>query len=191
MRHIPRNPCRIGIKSACAVWVRACSARKLMSQTKLCSAGPHALIKPDIQRDVCWLKAGSSNSGQGYVALLLSAGGCHFVSTRWSKVSFMVFKQISLIVKWRVNWCRSVGNVHLWLSAWCEKIWWFVFCSLQPAVYVATASAIHRNEWHAPDSTGCGPMPTMPSTPSELQCSSLDVFHFSDKIKAPSSSHLI
>lgn len=39
-------------------------------------------------------------------------------------------------------------------------------CSSQPAVHVATASASHRNEWHAPGSTGHGTMPTMPDTPS-------------------------
>lgn len=39
-------------------------------------------------------------------------------------------------------------------------------CGSQPAVHVATASASHRNEWHAPGSTGHGTVPTMPGTPS-------------------------
>lgn len=46
-------------------------------------------------------------------------------------------------------------------------------CSSQPAVHVATASASHRNEWHAPGSTGHGAVPTMPGTPlvpAILQC---------------------
>lgn len=53
---------------------------------------------------------------------------------------------------------------------WCKRTWWFWalagLCSSQPAVHVATASASHRNEWHAPGSTGRGTVPTLPGTPS-------------------------
>lgn len=35
-------------------------------------------------------------------------------------------------------------------------------CSSQAAVHVATASASHKNEWHALGSAGRGTVPTMP-----------------------------
>lgn len=53
VRHIPRNASRIGTRSGRAVRGRARSARKLMSHTRLCAAGTHTLIRPDIQPDVC------------------------------------------------------------------------------------------------------------------------------------------
>lgn len=94
VRHISRIACHIGMRSGRAVWGKILQCTKSHClKPKLCAADPHTLIGADKELDVWWLKAGSSNSGQHLVAMLLGARGSTVFFTYWSKINLLVYRK--------------------------------------------------------------------------------------------------